>query len=159
MAEVAGLSLRRFDNRSRLHHGRVVRFIRPGVDRIMEQIGLNPAVIPKKGYGRVSYFMASRVAKEDDSMTETPVHWHNKNYRRVNYFVASGIEKGEGHLGGGTVTNILEIGFNPKCVFKEHRIKRQFIRPVSDQECCHAACILNRKAYSKRSVLYMHVAN
>lgn len=106
----------------KLHHRRVYRFIRPGVDILMENRGLSD-LKPKKWHGRVSYFLAPGVEREKIDRAA----WDRKNFRHVDYFAASRIEKGEGHTGGGSMGggNILQIGFNPWRQFRELRIKRQ----------------------------------
>lgn len=127
MTEMEGIGEKSDIQSARQHYRRVVRFIRPGVDVVMERKGLDSATISKakKGYGRVAYFLASRVQKEPISIVSNPVN-SRKYFRHINCFTSSGVEKGEGYLGGGTVTSFKKIGFNPLGKFhREPRVKRQ----------------------------------
>ena len=107
--------------------GRVDRFVRPGVDIVMERQGVHwmcPDLhITKQGYQRVAYFLASRVLKEPITPPSSPQL--RKKYGHINCFTSSGVEKGEGYLGGGTVASLKRIGYNPVGNFKEQRGKRQ----------------------------------
>lgn len=103
-------------------HKRVVRFIRPGWDVMMERKGADPetALRSKKGFGRVSYFLASRVARESVTGTNNPVN--NSNFfKHIDCFTSSGVEKGEGYHGGGTTACFMKIGFNPGAGGKSYR--------------------------------------
>lgn len=108
---------------ARQHYRRIDRFIRPGVDVVMEKKGMATISKAKKGYGRVAYFLASRVQKETVTISN-PVNSH-KYFKHVDCFTSSGVEKGEGYLGGGQVTSFKRIGFNPYGKLREPRVKRQ----------------------------------
>lgn len=119
--------------RSQFH--RVERFIRYGVDKIMEGHKKHKTLFPAcTHHGRVSYFTASRVErpKEEASGPIKPLTTLQTGHRHVDYFRASGIAKGEGNVGGGIVTDMLNIGFNPRLSFQEVRVKRQ--RRVKEDE-------------------------
>ena len=108
-------------------HHKVYRFIRRGVDKVMENekkptSSFNPA---HKGFGRVAYFLASGVEKEHGGKSLTTSSLPNRSHKYVSCFVRSKIEKGEGHPGGGNGPDFLNIGFNPQRRFKEIRVKRQ----------------------------------
>lgn len=108
-------------------HHKVYRFIRYGVDKIMERetkptSSFNPA---HKGFGRVAYFVASGVEKEASGQYLIRSFPPNKNHKHVSYFLKSKNEKGEGHPGGGYGPDFLNIGLNPHHHFKEVRVKRQ----------------------------------
>ena len=112
------------------HFRRVNRFIRHGVDKLMEMTEKENFFIEKPSnakpnYRRVAYFAAPGVERRQKISPE------QKDYKHVTCFLSSGIVKGEGHLGGGTVISIPEIGFNPDRNFNEHRIKRQNVAKVS----------------------------
>lgn len=114
--------------RSRYH--RVDRFVRYGVDKVMEGHKKYVSMLTpgKSRYGRVSYFSMARVErpkKTENGTTKLPPAVKSGSFRHVDYFIASGIAKGEGHSGGGTVTDMLNIGMNPMHNFREVRVKRQ----------------------------------
>lgn len=106
---------------------RVERFIRYGVDKIMEgHKKHNPLFPPSTRHGRVSYFTASRVERPKKGAS-TKIQ-QTKGHKHVDYFIASGIEKGEGHVGGGVnIKDVLHIGYNPRRNFQEVRVKRQYV--------------------------------
>lgn len=119
---------------SRSQYNRVERFIRHGVDKVMEGHKKHNSLLhSSKRYGRVSYFTASRVErpkKDPDGSTKPSGTKEQCSFRHVDYFITSGIAKGEGHLGGGTVTDMPNIGFNPLKKFNEIRVKRQHKQKV-----------------------------
>lgn len=110
---------------------KIYRFIRHGVDRIMEEQGRKASNLKShddKGYGRVSYFTASRIERPKKALSQLQskhIPAACGSFRHVDYFITSGVAKGEGHLGGGTVADILNIGYSPMPQFKEVRVKRQ----------------------------------
>lgn len=131
-------------------HHKVYRFIRHGVDKIMERegkptTGSNPA---HKGFGRVAYFLASGVEKEASGRCFTsslpPSKKHNKY---VSCFIMSKNEKGEGHPGGGNGPDFLNIGLNPHHHFKEVRVKRQQKQTDHDDRKLPRPLPLDRKRY------------
>ena len=79
-----------------------------------------------QNFRRVAFFAAPGVERKQKVPNQEP-----KDYKHITCFVASGIVKGEGHLGGGTVPHIPDIGFNPMHNFNEHRVKRQNIAKIS----------------------------
>ena len=103
---------------------RVCRFVSYGVDKVMEGHKKHVSMLTpgKSRYGRVSYFTASGMEKPaKDTIKPTK----QGSFRHVDCFIASGIAKGEGHIGGGTVADICNIGLNPMRNFREVRVKRQ----------------------------------
>lgn len=117
------------------HFRRVNRFIRHGVDRLMEMTEKENFFITtcKKplaenpNYKRVEYFAASGVLRKENRPFE------EKDYRHNTCFISSGILKGEGNIGGGTGATILDIGYNPDENFAEMRVKRQNVAPVAEK--------------------------
>ena len=111
------------------HYRRVNRFIRHGVDKLMEMTEKEnfffstckkPSSSSAQNFRRVACFAAPGVERKIVRPPQDP-----GDFRHMTCFIASGILKGEGHFGGGTVPSILDIGFNPTNNFNENRIKRQ----------------------------------
>ncbi len=135
------------------HFRRVNRFIRHGVDKMMEMTEKenffirtceNP-LTEKPDFRRVAHCMGPGVERKQKRLAKDP-----KDYKHITCFVSSGILKGEGHLGGGTVPSIPDIGFNPNRNFIEHRIKRQNIAKISkNYDTIHYGI--------KKSLLHSHV--
>lgn len=118
---------------------RVCRFVSYGVDKVMEGHEKNVSMLTpgKTRYGRVSCFTASGMEKpnitEEDTFKLLP-NAKRANFRHVDCFVTSGIAKGEGHLGGGTVADVCNIGFNPNQKFRQVRMNRKSNHKVERQD-------------------------
>lgn len=136
------LKVKQQDPTPHIKYRRVERFIRHGVDKVMEcHKKFTPLFPSSKYHGKVSYLTMSRVERPK----KPPIR--QKDFKHVDYFIASGIAKGEGHVGGGTITDILHIGYNPQRNFQEVRVKRQ--HRVKDEGAIRQqkGCAWNKKLH------------